>query len=70
MKKQIDQMVQILQQNNLGYCIPEVAKKNNPKDLNPKKGNYSHTMIAIKFSHDAWIIYLGASHHMSSTKEV
>jgi hypothetical protein len=32
MKKQIDQMGQIVHQNNLGYHIPEVSKKKKPED--------------------------------------
>jgi hypothetical protein len=70
MKKQIDLMSQILQQNNLGYHILEGAKKKKPKDLNPKKGNSSHALIAINSSHGAWIIASGASHHMAASKAV
>jgi hypothetical protein len=70
MQKNIDQMAQILQQNNLGDCIPEGAKKKKPDDQNPKKGNSSHALIAINFSLDAWIVDSGASHHLASTKEV
>jgi hypothetical protein len=70
MQKKIDLMSQILQQNNLGYCIPEGAKKKNPEDLNPKKGNYSHALIAINSSLDAWIVDLGASHHMVASEVV
>jgi hypothetical protein len=69
MQKKIDQMAQILQQNNLGYFIPKGVKNKKPEDLNPKKGNSSHALIAIKFSLDAWIVDSGASHHMESTKE-
>jgi hypothetical protein len=68
MQKQIDQMAQILQQNNLGDHIPEGAKKKKPEDQNPKKGNSSHALIAINSSPDAWIVDLGASHHMEATK--
>jgi hypothetical protein len=63
-------MAQILQQNNLGDRILEGAKKKKLKYQNPKKGNSSHALIAINSSLDAWIIDLGASHHMVSTKEV
>jgi hypothetical protein len=70
MQKQIDQMAQILQQNNLGDRIPEGANKKKPKDQNPKKGNSSHALIAINSSPDAWIVDSGASNHMASTKEV
>jgi hypothetical protein len=56
MKKQIDLMSQILQQNNLGYRIPKGAKKKKPEDLNPKKDNSSHALIAINSSPDAWIV--------------
>jgi hypothetical protein len=63
-------MTQILHQNNLGYCIPEGAKKRKPKDQNPKKGNSSHTLIAINSSLDAWIVDLGASYHMATKKEL
>jgi hypothetical protein len=68
MQKKIDLMTQILQQNNLGYRIPEGAKKKKPEDQNPKKGNSSHALIAINSSPDAWIVDSGASHHMASTK--
>ena len=51
--KKIDLMSQILQQNNLGYRIPEGAKKKKLEDLNPKKGNSSHALISIKSSLDA-----------------
>jgi hypothetical protein len=70
MQKQIDQMAQILQQNNLGDHIPEGAKKKKPEDQNPKKGNSSHALIAINSSPNAWIVDSGASHHMEATKEV
>jgi hypothetical protein len=70
MKKQIDLMNQILQQNNLVYCITEGAKNKKPEDQNPKKGNSSHALIAINSSLDAWIVDSGASHHMDASKEV
>jgi hypothetical protein len=70
MKKHIYQMEQIIHQNNLGDQIPEGDKKKKPEDQNPKKGNSNHTLIAINSSVDAWIIYSGASHHMTATKEV
>jgi hypothetical protein len=66
MQKQIDLMCQILQQNNLGDRIPEGEKKKKPKDLNSKKGNSNHALIAINSSSDAWIIDLGASYHMDA----
>jgi hypothetical protein len=69
-KKKIDLMSQILQKRNLGDCIPEGAKKKKPEDQNSKKGNSSHALVAINSSPDAWIIDLGASHHMSASKEV
>jgi hypothetical protein len=62
-------MTQIIQQNNLGDHIPEGAKKKNPNDQNPKKGDYRHALISINSSPDAWIVDSGASHHMDSTKE-
>jgi hypothetical protein len=70
MQKKIDQMSQILQENNLGYRMPEGAKNKNLEDLNSKKGNSSHALIAIKSSLDAWIVDSGASHHMAASKEV
>jgi hypothetical protein len=71
MKKQIDLMSQILQQNNLGYHIPEGAKKKKkPEDMNSKKGNSSHALIAINSSLDAWIVYSEASHHMAASEVV
>jgi hypothetical protein len=63
-------MAQILQQNNLGYRIPEGAKKKKQEDRNPKKGNYSHALISINSSLNVWIVDSGASHHMAATKEV
>jgi hypothetical protein len=70
MQKQIDLMSQILQQNNLGYHIPEGAKKKKPEDLNSKKDNSSHALIAINSSPDAWIVDSGASHHMDASEVV
>jgi hypothetical protein len=70
MEKQIDQMAQISQQNNHGDHNPEGSKKKKPKDQNPKKDNSSHALISINSSPDAWIVDLGASHHMPTTKEV
>jgi hypothetical protein len=67
-EKQIDLMSQILHQNNLGDRIPEGAKKKKPEDLNSKKGNSSHALIAINSSPDAWIVDSGASHHMDASK--
>jgi hypothetical protein len=68
MQKKIDLMNQILQKINLGYHIPEGAKKKKPKDQNPKKGNSSHALIAINSSPDAWIVDSGESHHMDDHK--
>jgi hypothetical protein len=56
MKKQIDLMSQILQKNNLGDRIPKGAKKKKPEDMNSKKGNYIHALIAINSSPHAWIV--------------
>jgi hypothetical protein len=53
-------MNQILQQNNLGYSIPEFSKNKKPEDLNPKKGNSSHALISINSSLDDWIVDSGA----------
>jgi hypothetical protein len=61
-------MSQILQKNNLGDLIPEGAKKKKPEDLNSKKGNSSHVLIAINSSLDVWIVDSGASHHMVASK--
>jgi hypothetical protein len=66
MQKRIDKMAQILQQNNLGDRIPKGDKKKKPKDQNPKKGNYSHALIAINSSPDAWIVDSGAGIHKRS----
>ena len=63
-------MTQIIQQNNLGYCIPKGAKKKKPEDPNSKKGNSSYALIAINSSPDAWIIDSGASHRMASLEVV
>jgi hypothetical protein len=70
MQKHIYLMNQILQQNNLGDRILEGAKKKKLEDQNPKKGNSVHALISINSSLEAWIIDLGASHHMTATKEV
>jgi hypothetical protein len=70
MQKKIDLMSQILQQNNLGDRILEGAKKKNPEDPHSKKGNSSHTLIAIKSYPDAWIVDSGASHHMDASEAV
>jgi hypothetical protein len=70
MQKQIDLMSQILQQNNLGDCILEGAKKTKPEDPNSKKGNSSHALIAINSSPNAWIVDSGAPHHMATSKVV
>jgi hypothetical protein len=70
MQKKIDPMSQILQQNNLGDCIPEGAKKNNPEDPNSKKGNSSHALIAINSSPDAWIVDSRESHHIAASEAV
>jgi hypothetical protein len=69
MKKKIDLMSQILQQNNLGDRILEGAKKKKPEDLNSKKGNSSHALISINSSPDAWIVDSRESHHMDASKE-
>jgi hypothetical protein len=70
MEKQIYLMSQILQQNNLGYRIPEGSKKKKPEAPNSKKDNTSHALIAINSSPDAWIDDSKASHHMDASKEV
>ena len=63
-KKKIDLMSQILQQNNLGHRILEGANKKKLEDLNSNKDNSSHALIAINSSPDSWIVDSGASHHM------
>jgi hypothetical protein len=70
MKKKIDLMSQILQQNNLGDRIPKGAEKKKPKDMNSKKGNSSHALISINSSLDACIVDPGASHHMATSEAV
>jgi hypothetical protein len=55
-ENKIDLISQILQQKNLGYRIPEGAKKKNPEDQNPKKGNSSHAFISINSSLVSWIV--------------
>jgi hypothetical protein len=49
-------MTQIIQNNNVGDCIPEGAKKKKQEDQNTKKGNSSHALISINFSLTAWIV--------------
>jgi hypothetical protein len=68
--KKIDLMSQILHQNNLGDHIPEGAKKKKPEDMNSKKGNSSHALVAINSSPDAWIVDSGASHHMAASRSI
>jgi hypothetical protein len=63
-------MSQILQENNLADCIPKGAKKRKPKYPNSKNGNYSHALIAINSSVDAWIVDLGESHHMVASEVI
>jgi hypothetical protein len=70
MQKQVDLMSQILHKNKIGDRIPEGTKKKKPKDLNSKKDNSSHALIAINSSPDAWIIDSGASHHMAISEAV
>jgi hypothetical protein len=70
MQKKKDMMSQILQQNNLGDRILEGAKKKMLEDLNSKKGNSSHALIAINSSHDALIVDSGKSHQMAASKVV
>ena len=60
-------MTQILQQKILGDHIPEGAKKK-LEDQNPKKDNFSHALIAINSSPDAWTLDSVASHHMDAKK--
>ena len=69
MKKQIDQMAEILQKHNLGDHIPQGAKKK-IEDPPHGRGNNFHALVAINSSPDAWIIDSGASHHMVVAKEV
>jgi hypothetical protein len=49
MKKHIDLMAQILQQNNLGNFIPKGAKKKKEEDHAPNK-NIHHALVAINSS--------------------
>jgi hypothetical protein len=70
MQNKIDLMSQILQQNNLGDRISEGAEKKKLEDMNSKKGNSSHALIAINSSLDVWIIDSGASHHMDASEVV
>jgi hypothetical protein len=61
-------MTKIIQQKKLGDHILEVAKKKKPTDQNPKKGNYSHALISINSSPDAWIVNSRESHDMDATQ--
>eukprot|EP00253_Pinus_taeda_P016266 PITA_16266 len=69
MKKQINQMAEILQKHNLGDHIPQGTKKKT-EDPPHRKGNNFHALVAINSSLDAWIIDSGGSHHMATAKEV
>jgi len=60
-------MAKILQKNNLGDHIPEPTKKT--LEDQAKRGN-SHALISINCSPNAWILDLGASHHMGETKNI
>jgi hypothetical protein len=68
MKKQIDLMAQVLQQNNLGNFSPGGAKKKKEEYTVSKKGNH-HSLVAINSSYDSWIIDSSASHHMETKEE-
>jgi hypothetical protein len=70
MHKKIDMMSQMLQQKHLADRIPKGAKKKKLEDLNSKKGNSSHALIAINSSPNAWIVDSRASHHMDASKVV
>ena len=59
MKKTIDLMAQVLQQNNLEECIPENAKKKSV-DKPPNDRGKAHALVAISSSPEAWIIDSGA----------
>jgi len=67
MKKHIDHMAQILHKNNLGDHIPEDDKK---KLEDQAKQVKFHALIAINSSPDAWILYSGASHHITTKNNV
>jgi hypothetical protein len=69
MKKQIDLMTHVLQNNNLGDFIPEGAKKKKEEEHVPKKGNH-HALVTINSSSYSWIIDSGASHHMVAKEDV
>jgi hypothetical protein len=67
MKKTIEIMEKTLQQNNVGDYIPENAKKKPIEKALENQGNVN-ALIAINYSQNAWIIDLGASHHMENTQ--
>jgi hypothetical protein len=69
-KKKYIRCLRYFRKTTLEIASPRVQKKKKPEDLNSKKGNSSHALIAINSSPDAWIIYLGASHHMATSEEV
>ena len=60
-------MTQILQNNNLGDQILEGAKKK--PEYHAPKGNH-HALVVFHSSPDAWIMDLGASHHMAATQDI
>ena len=66
MEKKIDLMNQFLQNNNLGDQIPEGAKKK-PEDHAPKANH--HALFFVQSSPNAWIVNLGASHHIATTHD-
>jgi hypothetical protein len=45
------------------------VKKQKKEDPSPKKGN-RHALVTINSSSNSWIIYSGASHHMSAKDEI
>jgi hypothetical protein len=63
-------MTQIIQQNNLGDCIPDDAKKKKLEDQNPQKGNSSHALISINSSPNAWTVDSVSSQHMDTRKAI
>jgi len=68
-KKQIDLIVEVLQKSNLGAQIPWDANKKSKYKVPTKRGNY-HALINSHSSPHAWILDLGASHHMEATKDI
>jgi len=65
MKKTIYLMTQTLEQQHLEDFIPDNVRKNPSSEI----GN-GHALLAISSSPNAWVLDLGATHHMASSNRL